>query len=48
MSSATHTLVVAPDETGARIDRYLTGALAGRSRSQIQRLINDGRVVVPV
>ena len=39
-------LVVSPDEAGVRIDRYLTSVLAGQSRSQIQRLIKDGRVTV--
>jgi 23S rRNA pseudouridine1911/1915/1917 synthase len=37
-------LVVPPDEAGVRIDRYLTGVLPGQSRSQVQRLIKEGRV----
>jgi 23S rRNA pseudouridine1911/1915/1917 synthase len=37
-------LVVPPEEEGTRIDRYLAGVLAGQSRSQIQRLIKDGKV----
>jgi 23S rRNA pseudouridine1911/1915/1917 synthase len=39
-------LVVSPDEAGVRIDRYLTGILPGQSRSHIQRLIKDGKVLV--
>ena len=39
-------LVVPSDEAGVRIDRFLTSVLAGRSRSQIQRLINDGQVTI--
>jgi 23S rRNA pseudouridine1911/1915/1917 synthase len=39
-------LLVSPEEAGVRIDRYLTSVLAGHSRSQIQRLINDGRVTI--
>jgi 23S rRNA pseudouridine1911/1915/1917 synthase len=41
-----YSLFVSPEEAGARIDRYLTGVLAGESRSQIQRLIKDGRVTI--
>ena len=37
-------LLVSADEAGVRIDRYLTSVLVGQSRSQIQRLIKDGRV----
>jgi 23S rRNA pseudouridine1911/1915/1917 synthase len=39
-------LIVPAEEAGVRIDRYLTGVLAGQSRSQIQRLIKDGKVTV--
>jgi 23S rRNA pseudouridine1911/1915/1917 synthase len=39
-------LLVPPDDAGVRIDRYLTSVLAGRSRSQVQRLINDGKVTI--
>jgi 23S rRNA pseudouridine1911/1915/1917 synthase len=39
-------LLVPPDEAGVRVDRFLTSVLAGRSRSQIQRLINDGKVTI--
>ena len=38
--------IVAADEAGVRIDRYLAGVLAGHSRSQIQRLIKEGKVQV--
>jgi 23S rRNA pseudouridine1911/1915/1917 synthase len=41
-----HDLIVSPEEAGVRIDRYLTNVLAGHSRSQIQRLIKDGKVTV--
>jgi 23S rRNA pseudouridine1911/1915/1917 synthase len=41
-----HNLLVSPDEAGVRIDRYLTSVLGGQSRSQIQRLIKEGRVTV--
>ena len=39
-------LEVPDDQAGERLDRFLTGALAGHSRSQLQRLIKDGRVQV--
>src|SRR5262245_3339299 len=39
-------LIVPFEEAGVRIDRYLTGVLPGQSRSQIQRLIKDGRVQI--
>jgi 23S rRNA pseudouridine1911/1915/1917 synthase len=39
-----HEFVVAPEEAGVRIDRYLVGILPGQSRSQIQRLIKESRV----
>jgi 23S rRNA pseudouridine1911/1915/1917 synthase len=38
--------VVAADEAGVRIDRYLAGVLAGHSRSQVQRLIKEGKVQI--
>ncbi len=44
--SPRHDLVVTAEEAGIRIDRYLTSVLAGHSRSQIQRLIKDGKVTV--
>lgn len=34
------------DETGERLDRYLARTLPDLSRSQVQRLIRDGRVVL--
>jgi 23S rRNA pseudouridine1911/1915/1917 synthase len=37
-------LVVGPDAAGARLDQFLATHLAGVSRSQVQRLIRDGRV----
>ena len=39
-------LLVSADEAGVRIDRYLTSVLGGQSRSQIQRLIKDGKVTI--
>ena len=39
-----HSLIVASEEAGVRIDRYLAGVLPGQSRSQVQRLIKDGKV----
>ena len=39
-------LVIGPDQAGERLDRYLAGAIPGLSRSQAQRLIEDGHVVV--
>jgi len=39
-------LEVPDDQAGERLDRFLTGALAGHSRSQLQRLIKDGLVQV--
>jgi 23S rRNA pseudouridine1911/1915/1917 synthase len=41
-----HSLIVAPEEGGVRIDRYLAGVLPGQSRSQIQRLIKEGKVQI--
>jgi 23S rRNA pseudouridine1911/1915/1917 synthase len=38
---------VPSDFDGQRLDRFLVSVLAEHSRSQIQRLIADGRVVVP-
>jgi 23S rRNA pseudouridine1911/1915/1917 synthase len=37
---------VAPDQSGQRVDRFVTSLLPGRSRSQIQRLIKDGLVLI--
>ena len=41
------TITVPPESEGERLDRFLTGEIAGHSRSQIQRLIEDGHVRVP-
>ena len=41
-----HRLEVSEEEAGVRVDRYLTGVLAGQSRSQIQRLIKEGKVTI--
>jgi 23S rRNA pseudouridine1911/1915/1917 synthase len=37
-------LIVSPDYDGLRLDKYLSGEVPGQSRSQIQRLIDEGRV----
>ena len=37
-------LEVAPDDAGTRLDHFLTARLGGRTRSQIQRLIREGRI----
>ena len=39
-------LLVSPEEAGVRIDRYLASVLGGHSRSQIQRLIKDGKITI--
>jgi len=41
-----HTLVVPEDSDATRLDVFLTSVLSGHSRSQIQRLIKDGHVLV--
>lgn len=41
-----HDIVVAPEHDGLRLDQFLTAVLPHLSRSQIQRLIKDGRVVL--
>ena len=40
-------LVVGPEQDGSRLDKFLADEIAGHSRSQIQRLIEDGHVKVP-
>ena len=40
------TLSVPDDDDGQRLDRVLVSLLAGHSRSQLQRLIEEGRVLV--
>jgi 23S rRNA pseudouridine1911/1915/1917 synthase len=39
-------LIVAPEQTAQRLDHFLVEQVAGQSRSQIQRLIKEGRVTV--
>ena len=41
-----NTFEVPEDGAGARLDVFLTSVLASHSRSNIQRLIKDGRVLV--
>ena len=43
-----HALQVEEDHDGLRLDNFLTSVLPHISRSQIQRLIKDGRVKGPV
>jgi 23S rRNA pseudouridine1911/1915/1917 synthase len=40
-------VLVGPDHDGARLDSFLAEVLSGQSRSQIQRLIREGRVTGP-
>ncbi len=40
----THRLTVPPGKAGERLDRYLSDALPGFSRSRIQKLIEEGNV----
>ncbi len=40
-------LTVSAEHDGVRLDKYLAGEVPGQSRSQIQRLIDDGRVSLP-
>ncbi|MGH9902677.1 MAG: pseudouridine synthase, partial [Pyrinomonadaceae bacterium] len=42
----TFTFVVPPDESGRRLDAYLAAHVAGASRARIQRLIEEGEVIV--
>ena len=42
--AASEPLIVEEEHDGLRLDQFLTSALPGQSRSQIQRLIKDGRV----
>jgi 23S rRNA pseudouridine1911/1915/1917 synthase len=44
MSADPGDLLVEPEHDGLRLDNFLTAVLAGQSRSQIQRLIKEGRV----
>ena len=41
-----HTITVSDDSEGVRLDRFLVSVLPEHSRSQIQRLIKDGHVLV--
>lgn len=40
-------LTVGPEHEGLRLDKFLADEIGGRSRSQIQRLIEDGHVALP-
>lgn len=39
-------LEVRPDDAGLRLDQFLTAQLGGRTRSQIQKLIREGHVLL--
>jgi 23S rRNA pseudouridine1911/1915/1917 synthase len=41
-----HTITVSDDSEGVRLDRFLVSILPAHSRSQIQRLIKDGHILV--
>jgi len=41
-----HTITVSDDSEGVRLDRFLVSILPEHSRSQIQRLIKDGHILV--
>ena len=41
-----HDLVVGPEEAGQRLDRFIASHLTDLSRSQVQRLIEQGAVLV--
>jgi 23S rRNA pseudouridine1911/1915/1917 synthase len=42
----THSIAVPDDAEGSRLDRFLVSILPHQSRSQIQRLIRDGKVLL--
>ena len=44
MDAPEDALVVEEEHDGLRLDQFLTSVLPGHTRSQIQRLIKDGRV----
>lgn len=46
MPPVTHRLTVPRGQAGERLDRYLSGAIPGLSRTRIQRLIDEGMVRV--
>src|SRR5262245_29143507 len=43
-----HRVVVEPEQDGSRLDSFQTALLPDQSRSQLQRLIKDGRVTGPI
>jgi 23S rRNA pseudouridine1911/1915/1917 synthase len=46
-NAASSRLLVEPEHDGLRLDHFLTSMLVGHSRSQVQRLIREGRVKGP-
>jgi 23S rRNA pseudouridine1911/1915/1917 synthase len=40
-------LIVSPDHDGLRLDKFLSNEVPNQSRSQLQRLIEEGRVSLP-
>jgi 23S rRNA pseudouridine1911/1915/1917 synthase len=47
MAAEPEALLVDAEYQGLRLDAFLTAALAGQSRSQVQRLIREGKVTGP-
>jgi 23S rRNA pseudouridine1911/1915/1917 synthase len=45
--TTTQVIAVADEHDGLRLDKFLAGEVPNHSRSQIQRLIDDGRVHLP-
>lgn len=45
--ATSHAITIADDQSGARLDRLLAGAIPSLSRSRIQALIRDGHVSGP-
>jgi 23S rRNA pseudouridine1911/1915/1917 synthase len=43
-----HVVTVEPEQDGVRLDHFLTALLPDQSRSNVQRLIKEGRVTGPV
>jgi 23S rRNA pseudouridine1911/1915/1917 synthase len=43
---STHSVIVPDESDGVRLDRFLVSVVADHSRSQLQRLIKDGQILV--
>src|SRR5579884_3751314 len=46
LADSEHTWKIQPQEAGQRLDRYLVGVLQDLSRTAIQQLVIDGKVLV--